>query len=53
MPHAYMYGLIGNDDDDCGWDAERVVTMTPIVTRITDMICVTVYLANEVDIIFQ
>jgi hypothetical protein len=35
-------------------DAETVVIMTPVVTRITDMICVKVYLAaNEINIMIQ
>ena len=50
MPDAYVYGLMSVVDDECGSDAERVVIMTPIVTRITDMICTRVYLANEINI---
>ena len=56
MPDAYVYGLADDDDDDDDdrdSDAERVVIMTPIVTRITDMICVKVYLENEINIMFQ
>jgi hypothetical protein len=53
MPDAYVYGLMGVVDDECGLDAERVVFIMPIVTRITDMICTKVYLANEINIIFQ
>ena len=52
MPDAYVYGLTGDVDDERDSDAERVVIMTPIVTRITDMICVRVYLANKISIMF-
>ena len=44
MPDAYVYGLTSDADDECESDAERVVIMTPVVTRITDIICVKVYL---------
>ena len=53
MPYAYVYGLTGDVDDERDSDAERVVIMTPVVTRITDMICVRVYLANEISIMFR
>ena len=53
MPDAYVYGLTGDVDDERDSDAERVVIMTPIVTRITDIICVRVYLANEINIMIQ
>ena len=46
IPYAYVYGSTGDVDDERDSDAERVVIMTPDVTRITDMICVRVYLAN-------
>jgi len=52
MPDAYVYGSTGDaaDDDECVSDAERVVIMTPIVTKMTDMICVRVYLENGISI---
>jgi hypothetical protein len=50
MPDAYVYGLAGDVDDERDSDTERVVIMTPVVTRITDMICVRVYLVNEINI---
>jgi hypothetical protein len=57
IPDAYVYGLTGDDDDDDDderdSDADRVVIMTPVVTRITDMTCVWVYLENEINIMFQ
>ena len=50
IPDAYVYGLTGDvDDDERDSDAERVVIMTPIVTRITDMIWVRVYLENGIN----
>jgi hypothetical protein len=42
MPDAYVYRLTGDVDDERHSDAERMVNMTPVVTRITDMICVRV-----------
>jgi hypothetical protein len=53
MPDTYVYGLTDDADDERGSEAERVVIMTPIVTKITDMICVTVYLANEINVMFS
>ena len=50
---AYVYGLTGDDNDERDSDAERVVIVTPVVTRITDMICVKVYLVNEINIMFR
>ena len=53
IPDAYVYGLTGDvddDDDERDSDAERVVIMTPIVTRITDMIWVRVYLENDIQL---
>ena len=50
MPYAYVYGSTGDVDDERDSDAEKVVIMTPVVTRITDMTCVMVYLANEINI---
>ena len=44
-----MYGLTGDADEECGSDAERVVIMTPIVTKMTDTIWMRVYLANEIN----
>ena len=38
MPDAYVYGLTGDFDEERDSDAERVVIITPVVTRITDMI---------------
>ena len=49
----YVYGLTGDDNDERDSDAERVVIMTPVVTRITDMSCVRVYLVNGINIMFQ
>jgi hypothetical protein len=53
MPDAYVYGLTGDDDDERDSEAERVVIMTPVVTRITDMTCVRLYLTNEINIMFN
>ena len=56
MPYAYVYGLTGavdDVDDERDSDAEKVVIMTPVVTRITDMVCVRVYLANEINTMMQ
>ena len=53
IPYAYVYGSTGDVDDERESEAEKVVIMTPIVTRITDTICVGVYLANEVNIILE
>ena len=53
MPDAYVYGLRGDVDNDCGSEAEKVAIMTLIVTRITDIICIRVYLANEINVMFQ
>ena len=53
MPDGYVCGLMGDVNDERNSGAERVVIMAPAASRVTDTICVRVYLANEINIMIQ